>query len=385
MITVPEEETSSYNNTLSQKKILTIIDSFHAGGKERRLLELLKGLTARHVDCELIVMSEVVTYPELYALDIPIHFVTRKYKKDPTVIGNLYRIIRQANPDIVQSWSSMTSVYVFSITRWLNIPFVNAIIADAPRHVKPLSQRWLRRKLTFPFSDAIVGNSQAGLKAYQAPAQKSHVMYNGFDFKRIDQVRPTEEVRQELGITTEKVVGMVGKFQVRKDYRTYLEAARQMVKERVDVTFLAVGDGEMQESYEQMFAGAAQNRILFTGRRSDVESVVNLFDVGVLTTNHLVHGEGISNSLMEYMVLGKPVIATEGGGTAELVTHGEVGYIVPSGNVAALVDKLRLLLDDAPRAQEMGQRGKERIREHFNLDRMTEEYIQLYQNLLASN
>jgi glycosyltransferase involved in cell wall biosynthesis len=382
-MTEPDIASALKGDVLYHQKILTLIDSFHAGGKERRLLELLKGLTARKVCCELIVMSKVITYPELYDLDIKIHFVERKFRQDPTVLPQIYKIVKEAQPAIIQSWSSMTSVYVFTIAKWLGIPFVNAIIADAPHYVKPFSQPWLRRKLTFPFSDAIVSNSKAGVVSYHAPQKKSHVMYNGFDFNRIKKITPPEAVRAQLGIHTPKVVGMVGKFQARKDYRTYLQAALRLVNERSDVTFVAVGDGELLEASQQMVTGQDHGRILFTGRREDVESIVNVFDIGVLITNHQVHGEGISNALMEYMVLGKPVVATQGGGTAELILDGEVGYVIPPANVEALVDKLRLLLNDDHLAQRLGSAGKERIYEHFNLDRMTNEYIALYERLLA--
>ena len=364
-------------------KILTVIDSFHTGGKERRLIELLKGLTKSDIHCELIVLSKVVTYPELYELNIKIHFVERKFKKDPTIFGKLHKIIKQAQPDLIQSWSSMMSIYTLPIAKLLRIPFVNAIIVDAPHHVKPFSQSWLRTRLTFPYSDAVVANSHAGIRSYQAPPDKSFVIHNGFDFKRADKATSPESIKQELGITTAKVVGMVGKFQVRKDYHTYLKAAMQVIAERSDVTFLAIGDGDLLEECRHLVAGKNKGKILFTGRREDVERIVNIFDVGVLTTNHRVHGEGISNALIEYMVMGKPVIATEGGGTAELVVDGEVGYMIPPGNVEALVEKLHTLLNDTGLAHRLGENGKQRIHECFSLDRMTQAYIQLYQQLLG--
>ena len=364
-------------------KILTAIDSFHTGGKERRLIELLKGLTKSNIECELVVLSKVVTYPELYDLNIKIHFVERKLKKDPTIFKKLYEIIKQAQPDLIQSWSSMMSIYTLPIAKVLRIPFVNAIIVDAPERVNPFSQPWLRTKLTFPYSDAVVANSHAGVRSYQAPPDKSFVIHNGFDFRRADKVAPPEKIRQELGIGTGKVVGMVGKFQERKDYHTYLEAAMQVIAERSDVVFLAIGDGELLENCQHLVAGKDKGRIVFTGRREDVESIINIFDIGVLTTNHRVHGEGISNALMEYMVMGKPVIATVGGGTAELVIDKEVGYIVPPGDVSALVQKLHVLLDDTKLSRQLGEQAKQRIHTHFSLDRMTEEYIRLYQQLLA--
>jgi glycosyltransferase involved in cell wall biosynthesis len=371
------------SHQLHNRKIFTIIDSFHAGGKERRLLELLKGLVAQQIACEVVVMSDMVAYPELYQLNIPVHFVTRKFKKDPSVLIKLYYIVRQMQPDLIQSWSSMTSVYIFPIARWLGIPFINAIIADAPYRVRPFSQAWIRRKLTFPFSDAIIGNSLAGLQAYRAPKGKSFAIHNGFDFNRIANIVPAETIRSQLGIATEKVVGMVGKFEKRKDYDTYLEAAVQVISQRPDVTFLAVGDGELLAACEQFVSGRDDGRIIFTGRREDVESIVNAFDIGVLTTNHQVHGEGISNALMEYMVLGKPVIATQGGGTAELIPDEKVGYIIQPGNPTGLAEKLLFLLDHPDQARQVGEKGRQRIYEKFNLDRMTDDYIKLYEQLLS--
>ena len=82
------------------------------------------------------------------------------------------------------------------------------------------------------------------------------------------------------------------------------------------------------------------NKIIFLGKRSNVESIINIFDVGILLTNSKVHGEGISNSIMEYMALGKPVIATRGGGTNEVVIEGENGYLIDPFNEDQLIEKI---------------------------------------------
>jgi len=108
-----------------------------------------------------------------------------------------------------------------------------------------------------------------------------------------------------------------------------------------------------------------------------VESVVNLFDIGVLST----YTEGISNSVMEYMVLGKPVIVTDGGGTKELVMDGKTGFLVPQKDPDALFEKLKHLLADPDLRIEMGQKGKDRIYEYFTIDRMEKEYLNLYDSV----
>ena len=82
---------------------------------------------------------------------------------------------------------------------------------------------------------------------------------------------------------------------------------------------------------------------------------------------------------MEYMVLGKPVIASDGGGTKELVKDGETGFLVPQKDPDALAEKLDYLLARPELCSEMGQKGKDRIYEHFTIERMDQEYLDLYE------
>lgn len=365
-------------------KILTITDSFHTGGKERRLIELLKGLVKRNIECELIVLSDIVQYDELYELGIPIHFLKRTYKKDLGIFKKVYNIVKASDPDIVQSWATMASIYVTPVVKLLNIKFVNATIADAPKHKSFFDQTMLRKKVTFPFSHAIVGNSMAGLRAYNAPLDKSYAFHNGFDLKRIGKLAPKEEIRQKFTIQTQYVVGMVGKFEDRKDYTTYISAALKIVQKRNDITFLAIGDGKNLDSMQKMVPENQRDNIIFTGRQSKVESIVNLFDIGVLTTNDKVHGEGISNAILEYMVLNKPVIATKGGGTAEIVDDQKTGFVITPFAVDELVEKIERLIDNETLRSEMGDAGKQRILEHFSLEKMTDAYIQLYEKLIKN-
>ena len=125
-----------------------------------------------------------------------------------------------------------------------------------------------------------------------------------------------------------------------------------------------------------------EDQIVFTGRQSDVESIINIFTVGVLSTNLDVHGEGISNSIMEYMVLKKPVVATEGGGTAEIVFDGENGFLLPEKSPQIMAEKINYLLDHPEEARRMGESGRQLVYDSFNLRDMTKNYISLYNSLI---
>src|SRR5262249_41091338 len=135
----------------------------------------------------------------------------------------------------------------------------------------------------------------------------------------------------------------------------------------------AVGDGEALEASRKIAADVGA--IKFLGKRKNVEEIVETFDIGVLST----FTEGISNSIMEYMALRKPVVATDGGGTRELVVDGETGFLVPPGNPDALAAKIEYLLDHPDIAKGMGEAGEVRLRREFSITRMVERTAKLYE------
>lgn len=360
-------------------KSLMLIDSLVKGGRERRLIELLKGFkNYPNLEVALVIFSKRVEYPEIFQMNVPIHFLERKPKKDPRVFYRFFKLCKKEKPDIVHSWGTMPSIYALPSISWLKIKFIDASIADAPDDMNWLDRRYLRTRIIFPFCDAIVGNSQAGLDVYKAPQKKRHCFYNGFDFNRIKKLDRPEEVRKKYKILPGMLTGMVGAFFDRKDYDTYLRAAIAYLDKRDDMTFLAIGAGPNLQKFKTMIPPNCKDRIIFTGMVDGVESLVNIFDIGVLST----YTEGISNSIMEYMVLEKPVIATDGGGTKELVIDGETGFLIPQRDSRILLKKIIQLANDQDLRKVFGQKGKERIHTFFTLDRMEKDYYKLYTTLL---
>ncbi len=364
------------------KRIIQIIDTLDSGGKERQFVELLKGLTkSSEVECELIIMSETIHYTDLFKLGIPVHTLIRKSKKDPRIFISLFQLIRRFQPDILHSWSSMCSVYALPVVILQRTRFVNGFLRNAPPNLSLSSKEWLRCKLTFPFSDAVVANSQAGLIAYNAPEDKSLCIYNGFDFKRLTNLEDHQKIIRSYAINTEYIVGMVGSFTENKDYNTFLRAAQLILQIRDDVTFLAIGEGESREECMQGVEDNATGLIRFLGRIKEVESLMQIFTIGVLSSNATVHGEGISNSIMEYMALAKPVVATDCGGNNELIIDGETGYLTEHGNAEELAKRILHILDNPELARNIGEMARRRLEKYFNLERMTNEYLDLYKEL----
>lgn len=355
-------------------KILFFIDGLMPGGKERRFVELLKGLSHhKNIIFEAILMNEDVHYKEIFQLNIKIHYLIRKIKEDPTIFFKFYKICSKFKPDVIHSWNPMTSLYALPVAKLLKIKLIDGRITDCPSRIRIFSKTWIFN-LTLSLADIVLSNSYAGLKAYKAPYDKSFCIHNGFDFERIKTLLDKEDIKKKYEITTKYAVGMVASFSEKKDYQTYILAAQKILTKRNDVTFIAVGDGPNLEKMKSMVHDSFVEKIKFLGRQKYVESIMNICDIGVLST----YGEGLSNTIMEFMALGKPAIVSEGGGTIELLIHNKTGFLIKQKNISELADRIELLLDNEDLRAEMGNAGKKCIYKEFNLDKMINSFIKVY-------
>ena len=361
-------------------KILFFTESLRSGGKERRLVELIKGLKKYpDINCELVLTRKDIHYTDIFETEIKIHIIERKYlKKDPSLFFKFYRITKKFKPDIINVWGSMVAIYAIPTKVLLRIPMINNQITVAPLKV---SGGLFSHHITFPFSDRLLANSYAGLKSYNAPKVKSSVIYNGFDFNRIANLNDKNTIREMFNIKTKYVVGMVASFSDLKDYRTYVSAANMILEKRNDVIFLCVGAGD-DTPYKKMVLSKNKDKILFLGRQSNVENIMNVCDIGILTSNIEKHGEGISNALMEFSALGKPVIATDNGGTPEIIQNNKNGFLVEPFDFTKLADLIKFLLENEQIRIEMGINAKRVVNQKFSIEKMVKEYLMLYENLL---
>jgi len=359
-----------------------VTENFGMGGKERRIIELLKKLEALpSIFCEVIILKDQIEYADIYNFKkIRITILSRKIKKDPAVFFKLYRLIKAFKPDIVHSWGPMPSVYVSPITFLLGIRLINNMISNAS--AKRFSSNWLRAKLSFPFSRVILSNSLAGLEAYAVKPPKGRVIYNGFDFKRLKNLEDPATVREKYGIGNRFVVGMVGAFHERKDFGTFLAAAGSIAADNGDFCFVAAGKGPDLDHFRRLYGSGFEGKIILPGPVEDIESLINIFDVGVLATNSRVHQEGISNAIIEYMACGKPVIATQGGGTGEIIMNNKNGLLIEPLSVEALTKAIRCLYNDPELRFKLGRNARETIINTFSIDNMVQEYLEVYRSLI---
>jgi glycosyltransferase involved in cell wall biosynthesis len=365
-------------------KILFCIDSLARGGKERQLLELLKVITkGDDLICELVLKARRIHFPGVDRLAIKIHSLNKERCGHYGAFLEFLRIVDQSSPDIVHTFDTISSFYASIMKIFRSYRFIDGSIRWAPPQGALSLKLKMLYRFNFFFADRIVANSRAGILSLNPPPKKSTVIYNGFDFRRIEKLDSPKEIRTIYGIATPRVVGMVANFTNSKDYRTLLFSARDVLRQRRDVTYVLVGDGPNLVECQRSVERNCRDYIKFTGSLEKVESIINVFDVGVLVSTPRLHGEGIPNSVMEYMALGKPVIVTAGGGNSEIVRDHISGFIVAPEDHEALSRKTIELLNNQELRRKLGEEGNKAIHEKFNIERMANEYVLLYRSILA--
>ena len=362
-------------------KILHVISKFAGGGLERRAIQAVKGLCGQpEIEQRIIVYSKDIEYKEVLSLDVEILYNVDKRRKNRCV--KLKNAIEDFRPDIIHSWLDRfptEQLFLSLYKKRYGYKYIHGAVCDANR-INKISTVWVGQKISFMSADVVVSNSKAGLLAKGAPLNKSIIIYNGFDFARIPQ-SVNYDKRSELGISTRFIVTMCGRIDGSKDWESYIETARISKQNGLDATFVAVGNGTMLESFIKEIKEKEMDNIIFIGRRSDVEEIIGISDVCILLSNPKIHAEGVSNFIMESMASEKPVIATNGGGTPEIISDGISGYLV-NNNVKDTVTRLNFLLNNKEVLRTMGKRAKEEVLNRFTLGQMTDNYLKLYQTLI---
>jgi glycosyltransferase involved in cell wall biosynthesis len=366
-------------------RIIFFIGSLKGGGKERRLIELLTYLQDKEqYELMVIVTDPMIEYPSFFKLNINYQVISKSWKKnDLTIFYKFYKKCKQFKPHIIHTWGRMQSFLALPAVIAMGIPLVNGQITGAPSNTTKWSFNGLVDQINFSFSKIIISNSQAGLNAFGPPERKSKVIYNGLNFYRFENLAAPEAIKLKYGIKTPFAVVMVASFSNKKDYPLFFSIAKQITQTRDDITFVAVGDfTDLPEDKRYQDLAKLNSRIMLTGRINDVEALVNSCTIGVLFSNK-INGEGISNSIIEYMSLAKPVIANDAGGTKEIVHHQVNGYLLRHETEKEIIELICGLIDNPEKCTAFGKAGRKIIEAFFLLERMGNAFVQTYEDVLA--
>lgn len=353
-------------------KVAFITDKLTDGGKERRLISIVQGLWVRGVIQPVLILwdgssrEESVFYSSALDERITTYFLGEngRYKN----IIAVYRILKKEQIKVVSFWAPPVYSYLMIPAQlFLRLRVFNSSITSARDNFTSW-EKFVVHHL-YLFSHVVNSNCKRAMEILRIPRRKQVVIYNGFQFSRLENLIPASDIREKYNIKSKYVISMAGRLSVFKDWNTHISACEMILDKGYDVTFICMGGGDVSD-YQNRVCSENRERIKFVGRESDVESVFAASDIVTLST----FGEGISNSILEGMALAKPIVATEGGGTPEIVEHGKSGFITKMGDADDYASRIMTLLDDEIMRESFGERGLQIVREKFAYDRMVEQF-----------
>jgi glycosyltransferase involved in cell wall biosynthesis len=289
----------------------------------------------------------------------------------------LLRLLRQEHPHLVHVNSAKAAVLGRLAAGLAGIPIrvytVHGWAFLAHDGFAAAAYRWIERALR-PLTTVTVCVSErereAGLAARVCREETTIVIRNGVTASALDAAKP-RSARPRLV--------MVGRLQAPKDPITLVRALALV--RAVDFEAVLVGEGPERAAVEDEIGRlGAGSSVRLLGERTDVAELLATADVFVLSTR----SEGLPLSVLEAMAAGLPVIASNVGGIPELVVHGVSGVLVPPGDPNALAEAIEGLVQNPSLAHELGDAGRRRVVENFDLEAVREAHLALYRRLLAS-
>ena len=382
-------------------KILYVIGSMNLGGAESHLVQILSRMDRSRWEPIVYCLTEAgMLAPKLKDLNITVvvsavpqpkeeQWRTMRFVRIIMKAVRLAKFMRQLRPSIAHFF--LPAAYIMGAPA--------AIVARAPIRVMSRrslnvyqSRKWLSRTLErnlHRFMHAVLGNSRRVVCELElqegVPRSRLGLIYNDIDSRVFGSMSERQSARESLELKSSTfVMTIVANLIPYKGHRDLIEAlALASTRLPNDWRLLVVGrdDGIGVDLRSQAAkAGIAQN-INFLGLRKDISALLAASDVGLLCS----HEEGFSNSVLEGMASGLPMIVTDVGGNPEAVIDGECGIVVPSRSPSHLADAILCLSGDAGLRQRYGANARRRIVEKFDFNRAIDAYDELYRALLAGN
>lgn len=375
-----------------KKNILQLVGSFHSGGSERQAAQLIRLLREdeTHRIFVACMNGEGVLRADVERLgftEIPEFRLTSFYDANMArQLSRCRKFLRENQIDIIQTHDFYTNVFGMLAGRMADVPV--RIAAKRETGTKSSAQRFIERR-AYAFADAIVANAVAvknHLIETGVQAKKIEVVYNGLDLAKFDLKNAKRaEILKSFDLPAEenlRFITIVANFRSDvKNHAMFLRAAQRVKRDFAGARFALAGEGELLSEMKNLAKDLGlENESFFIDNCGDVPRLLFVSDICVLSSRT----EGFSNSILEYMAAGKPIVATNVGGAREAVLEGENGFLVASNDDAAMAARLVELLENPPRMRAFGKRGREIAENKFSTAAQLQKTLDLYDGLVAS-
>lgn len=308
--------------------------------------------------------------------------IAEKRALDPDVLRQIMSWCRSNAIDIIHTHDFRSDLYGLVAARRLGIPAVSTchgwIANDLKGRIYTSVDKFLLR-----FFDRVIvvsARMQTQLASRGIPARKIALIQNALIVENYRPDRGDRAVRAEWGIPGHhRLVGKIGRLSPEKCQDLFLRAAAELLTHDRDLSFVLIGIGPEEERLRRLAAelGIA-GHVVFAGYRGDMQRVYNSLDLVVQSSST----EGMPNVVLEALLMRVPVVATDVGGTAEIVTDGKSGRLIPPNDLGALVAGMREALGDARRAAEWVDAGERTVRSDFSHNLRLQRIMAVYDQVL---
>lgn len=368
-----------------KKKVVYIIGQLSVGGSEKYILNLVTHLDKTQFTSHVICLSEFLELqPNLENIGCKVH-VSKKFKyfnKFRSILA-LIKILKKLQPDIVEiiGWAWYYSIIACSLAKIDNIIVTSRDIPNWKKWHHLLADKILLKKAKV----AIFNSNQVRKHTWinlGLPIDRSVVIYSALDISQFEKAQNKAVSEPIPKINVQKanspILCIVSNLTPIKSVDTIIKAHSLLVKTHPKAQLLIIGQGTMKPQLNDLVVKLnITNNVQFLGRRNDVPAILKNVDVAVSSSI----SEGASNSILEYMAASLPIVATNVGGTPELITHNKTGLLVPSKSPQELYKAITKLLENEQLMIKLGQQAREKVEEKFSMGKMINDTKQIYLSL----
>jgi len=365
-------------------RILFVIPTLDRSGAEKQLTLLASRLPRHEFAVEVVALTRGGPYAdELAQHGVPVTVIGKQWKFDPFAYQRLKRLIAERAPDVVHTWLFAANAYGRMAVGGTAKPLV--IVSErCVDSWKRSWQLWLDRKL-IPVTQKMIGNSQAVTDFYAdlgVPRERLIVIPNGIELPP-KPTRSRESMLAEFQIPLDaQVVTYIGRLapQKRVDDLLWAFALLRNINER-NVHFIIAGDGPSRAMLERFSQKIGYHHwVRFVGHRPDTRDILGASDAFWLGSSF----EGQSNSLMEAMSAGVPVVVSDIAPNCELVEHLQTGMVVTLGDRPGFTHAIQRLLNEPDLAGQLAAHARSRMATDFSVERMVAEHARVYREAIAA-
>lgn len=403
----PETVVKTINLQIVRKVKILYLDHYaKIGGGQRSLLGHLKNMDKNRFYPIVVCPGRGKFYDELKRLDVDVRLVdlgreiieldyTKNYGKagNPfallinsltglTGVVSLLKLIREESIDIIHANSFRASLIGAIISRISGVSSIH--------HMRIFPTHGYLDDLAMLLSTRTIANSKEVARALNKIERwdnKITVIYNGIDLRKFNPDTPNgASIRKEFHLKeNEQIVGIVGRIAPEKDQKTFVETAARISRILADTKFLIVGDAliDKEMNYKNRIIRLVKNtglkeHIIFTGFRDDIPQIMSSLDLLVVPSLH----EPFGRVAIEAMAMEKPIIGTSVGGLLEIIDDGNTGLLIPLKCPNLLAEAIIALLKDEKRRKCMGEKGRQRVEQYFDIKVITKQVEALYEDIL---